>query len=81
MYEVLEMDKKMYEMLLEFEEINSAIDKYLDDIESDNDEELGPRKRNQIIDHQKSSLTANANNMHNNSIQPGTLNTEIVIFP
>ena len=42
---VLEMEKNMDSMLLKFEEINSTIDKYLNNLESDDDEELAPRKK------------------------------------
>ena len=31
-------------MLLEFEEINSTIDRYLNNLESDDDEDVAPRK-------------------------------------
>ena len=41
---VLEMEKNMDSMLLEFEEINSTIDQYLNNFESDNDKELAPRQ-------------------------------------
>ena len=39
---VLKMEKKVNAMLLEFEEINSTISKYLSNIESGDDEELLP---------------------------------------
>ena len=47
MNEVPEMEINMDEILLEFEEINSTIDKYLNNIESDvdDDDELVPRQK------------------------------------
>ena len=42
---VLEMEHIMDAMLLGFEEINSTIDKYLNNLESNDDEELVPRKK------------------------------------
>ena len=42
---VLEMDKKMDAMLLGFKEINSTIDKYINNIESDDEKEFVPRKK------------------------------------
>ena len=80
MYGVLEMDKKIDEILLGFEEINSNIDRYLDDIGSDDDEKLAPLQRNRTIDHQKSSPIEKSNNVQNDSIQPTTLNPKIVSF-
>ena len=55
------MDKNMDAMLLEFEEINSTIDKYLNDLESNNKEELAPIQRNRTTDHYKSSLITKTN--------------------
>ena len=52
------MEKNMNAIMLEFEEINSTINKYLDDIESENDEKLAQRQKNRTTDHQKSSLIA-----------------------
>ena len=51
------MEKNMDAILLEFEEINSTVDKYLNNIESDDEEELAPIK----------------NKVHNNNIKPPTL--------
>ena len=48
---VLEMEKKMDASLLWFEEVSSTIDKYLNDLEYDDDKELPPQKRNRTIDH------------------------------
>ena len=67
-------------MLLKFEEINSAINKYLDGLESNDDEEFAPRQRNRTIDHQKSIPIAKSNNVQNNGIQPLTLNPKKVTF-
>ena len=64
------MENNIDGMLLEFEEINSTIKKYLDDLESDNDEELVPRQNNQTTYHQESSLIAKTKKMHNNGIKP-----------
>ena len=41
---VLEMKNNMYAMLLEFEEINSTLNKYLNNLESEDDGELVPRQ-------------------------------------
>ena len=51
---LLEMEKKLDSMPLKFEEINSTIDQYLNNLESDNEEELAPRQ----------------NKLHNNGIKP-----------
>ena len=61
---LLEMEKKLDSMPLKFEEINSTIDKYINNLESDDDEELAPRK----------------NKAHNNNIKPPTPNPRRVIF-
>ena len=39
------MEKNMNAIMLEFEEINSTIDKYINDLEFNDDEELEPRKK------------------------------------
>ena len=70
----------MDSMLLEFEEINSTIDKYLNDLESDGDEELAPRQRNQTIDHQKSIPITKAKKVHNGGIHHPNLNPKRVTF-
>ena len=67
-------------ILLEFVEINSSINKYLDDLESDDNEELAPRQRNRTTSHQKSIPNEKSSNVHNNNIQPPTLNPNRVIF-
>ena len=43
---LMELEKNMDTLLLEFEEINSAIDKYLNNFESNDDKELLPRGKN-----------------------------------
>ena len=77
---VLEMENNIDAMLLEFEEINSTIDKYIDDIESDDDKELAPIQRNQTTNHQKSSLIAKTNKVYNGGINPPNLNPKRVTF-
>ena len=52
-------------MLLEFVKINSTIEKYLDNLESDDDEELTPRQ----------------NKVHNDGIKSPTPNPKRVTFP
>ena len=61
-------------MLLGFEEINSTINKYLDYLESDEDEELAPRQSNKPTDVKKLSPISKTNNVHNSGIQSMTLN-------
>ena len=58
------MEKNMDAMLLEFEKVNSTIEKYLNNIESNDDEELAPRK----------------NKVHNDNIKPPTPNPKKVTF-
>ena len=60
----METDKNMYAMLLEFEEINSTIDKYLNNLESNDDKELAPRK----------------NKVHSNNIKLPTPNPKRITF-
>ena len=74
------MKKKMDAMILEFEEINSTVDKYIDDLESDDEKELAPQQRNRTIDHQKSIPTTKANKVQNDGIQTPTLNPKRVTF-
>ena len=61
-------------MLLKFEEINSTIETYLNDIESYDDKELEPQQSNRTIDHQNPTPIEKSYNVHNGGIQTPTLN-------
>ena len=61
---VLEMENNMDAILLKFEEINSTIGKYLNNLESNDEEELAPRQ----------------NKVQNDGIKPLTPNPKRVTF-